>query len=306
MEDDVTGYAHPSYAESLSEFGSPRLLPQCRGWLLQRQIPDSGFQDAMGCYPIFSCADWSKLRADLEDLSGDLVSVALVTDPFGEHDPGYLKTCFRDLAIPFKDHFVTDLTRATQTFVSAHHRRNARKAFQTITVEESADATSLLDDWCSLYANLESRHEIRGMTTFSRESFAKQLAVPGITALRALRGNETVGITLWYASDQVAYYHLGAYNAAGYELRASFALFSHAIELFGQRGLRWLSLGAGPGAGEGGESGLNRFKKGWATGVRTAYFCGRIFDREKYDAITEAKRIPATDYFPAYRLGEFS
>ena len=306
VADDVTGYTHPSYADALSEFGSPRILPRCRGWLLQRQIPESEFQDAMGCYPLFSCADWSQLQADLEDISADLVSVALVADPFGEHDPGYLKTCFRDVVIPFKDHFVTDLTRAPQTFLSEHHRRNARKALQEVTVQECANATPLLDDWCSLYANLKSRHEIRGITSFSRESFAKQLAVPGLIALRALRGEETVGITLWYTTEQVAYYHLGAYSDVGYELRASFALFSHAIDHFGQRGLHWLNLGAAPGAGPGGESGLNRFKKGWSTGMRTAYFCGRIFDREKYDTIREAKKIPATNYFPAYRLGEFS
>jgi hypothetical protein len=50
---------------------------------------------------------------------------------------------------------------------------------------------------------------------------------------------------------------------------------------------------------------LSRFKRGWATGTRTAYFCGRIFDRANYREITRASGCMATDYFPAYRQGEF-
>jgi len=53
------------------------------------------------------------------------------------------------------------------------------------------------------------------------------------------------------------------------------------------------------------ESGLSRFKRGWSTGVRTAYFCGRIFDEKRYQEIREQRSLPATSYFPAYRLGEF-
>lgn len=33
-------YSHPGYAESLSEFGVPRSLPRCGGWLLERAFPD--------------------------------------------------------------------------------------------------------------------------------------------------------------------------------------------------------------------------------------------------------------------------
>ena len=41
------------------------------------------------------------------------------------------------------------------------------------------------------------------------------------------------------------------------------------------------------------------------TGTRTAYFCGRIFDRRLYQEIVKSAGIVDTDYFPAYRLGEF-
>ncbi|MCA1632231.1 MAG: GNAT family N-acetyltransferase [Acidobacteria bacterium] len=295
---------HPAYAESLAEFGSPRQLARCGAWLLEREIPGSGRRDAMGCYPIFSCPDWSQLRSDLDAVGDDLVSVSLVADPFGEYDEAYLKECFRDVVAPFKQHFVVDLGLPADSFVHAHHRRNARKARRVLSVERYARAPDALDEWTALYGVLSERHAIEGVAAFSKESFAKQLGVPGMVALRATEGETTTGMLLWYVQGDAAYYHLGAYSARGYELRASFALFSHALEYFAGRGLRWLNLGGAAGAGET-ASGLSRFKEGWSSGVRTAYFCGRIFDRKGYEELVAARNAPPTAYFPAYRLGEF-
>ena len=64
----------------------------------------------MGCYPIFTCQDWSQLANDLQDLGCDLVSLALVTDPFGEYDEPYLRRIF-DVVFAFKEHYVADLQR---------------------------------------------------------------------------------------------------------------------------------------------------------------------------------------------------
>jgi hypothetical protein len=49
----------------------------------------------MGCYPLFACQEWSQLNADLEGVAGELVSLALVTDPFGEYDLTDLRGCLR-------------------------------------------------------------------------------------------------------------------------------------------------------------------------------------------------------------------
>lgn len=306
----ATGYMHRAYAESLSEFGAPRPLAQSGGWVLDRGIEGSPHADAMGCYPMFSCPDWSRLRADLDDLGRGAnapVSLALVADPFGDHDEAYLKECFGDVVAPFKQHFVADLGREPAEFVHAHHRRNARRAAREVEVEACARAADFLGDWCALYRVLVARHEVRGIAAFSEQSFARQLGVPGARALRAVRDGETVGMLLWYVQGDVAHYHLGAYSERGYELRASFALFQFALGHFARAGLRWLNLGGAPGAGgaAAAASGLGRFKQGWASDARTAYFCGRVFDRGRYDEIVRAKGAPATAYFPAYRLGEF-
>jgi hypothetical protein len=299
----MTGYRSAAYARSFAGIGEPRELPRSGGWVLVRDIPGTGRRDAMGSYPLFSCQDGSALAADLEEAGRGLVALSLVADPFCDFGgPERLREVFPDLARPFKEHFVVDLAVPEAERVSEHHRRNARRAAQLLTVERAAVPPELLDEWQAMYGHLVERHGIRGIAAFSRESFAAQLQVPGVVAFRALEGETPVGITLWYVQGDVALYHLGAYTPAGYALRASFALFQRALEHFAAEGLRWAGLGAGAGTEGQGSDGLRRFKEGWSTGTRTAYLCGRIFDREAYGEL--AGRAAPTNYFPAYRQGE--
>jgi hypothetical protein len=156
--------------------------------------------------------------------------------------------------------------------VELHHQRNARKALGLIEAECAASAESWRDEWNHLYTNLVDRHSVTGIATFSRDSFAQQLRVPGITAFRATQSRQTVGVNLWYVhQEEAGYYHLGA----------------------------------GAGAASDGSDGLTRFKRGWTNATRIAYLCGRIFDHPNYRRIAEAKGTGETHYFPAYRKGEF-
>jgi hypothetical protein len=299
-----TGYSHPRYASSLAEFGSPRELPKCGGWILEREIPGTSYSDAMGCYPLFLCKDWSQLAVDIESLKGQLISLTLVTDPFGNYNLPLLKDCFQDVVKPFKQHYVVDLTLPIHNYISDHHRRNARKSLKEVTVEVCPKPLNYIDDWVYLYSQLIDKHKIRGILRFSRGVFTKQFDVPGIVMLRAVYKGVTVGMVLWYVIEERGYYHLGAYSPLGYELKASFALFWRAIEYFAGK-LRWLNLGAGAGLDINVNDGLARFKRGWSTGTRTAYFCGQILDPAQYSNIQKTKIILETDYFPAYRIGEF-
>ena len=300
----MNGYQHPNYTNSLIEFGSPRELPRSRGWILERQIPGFADRDAMGPYPLFACRDWSSLHMDLDEIKHELISLALITDPFGDYDAGYLRLCFNDAVFPFKEHFVVDLNRPIHSVVSDNHRRNTEKVSPQVLVERCGQPARYLDEWIDLYTNLIRRHQIAGIAAFSRDSFAKQLCVPGIVAFRARHEGITVGMLLWYIQGNVGYYHLGAYSEHGYELRVSFALFSFALEHFACNGLRWLNLGAGAGIKGDNTDGLSRFKRGWATGTRTVYFCGRIYNHARYAEIVKATGLGTTTYFPAYRGGE--
>jgi hypothetical protein len=298
----MNGYQHPQYAEALGEFGLPRPLPHCGGWILERGIATSAHRDAMGCYPIFACQDWSQLGADLVELSQELVSLALVADPFGAYTRNDLAGWF-EIVNPFKEHCVTDLQQPIDRIPSTHHRYYARKALRVMEVEACATPLDRLDDWVGLYATLIQRHGLSGIKAFSRVSFARQLAIPGLHMLRAVHQTETVGAHLWFVQGEIAYSHLAAFSEIGYRLGAAYALYAFALQHFAGR-VRWLDLGSGAGL-EGGTDGLQWFKQGWATGVRPVYFCGRIFNPAVYAHLTETRGGGATAYFPAYRAGEF-
>jgi hypothetical protein len=301
----VTGYLHPDYAQSLSEFGEPLHLPKSGGWLLKRHV-EGTHCDAMGAYPLFACQDWKSLKCDFNQLGKSLVSVVVVTDPFGEYDETCLRDCFGDLVTPFKAHFANELSRPLESTLSEHHARNASIGLKQVSIERCESPAAHLEEWVELYSVLMRRHQISGIRAFSRECFAKQLGTPGMVCFRAIHNKQTVGMILWYVQNEIAYYHLGAYTEEGYDLRASFGLFRKALEHFAESGLKYANLGAGAGLGGAADDGLSRFKRGWSTCARTAYLCGRIFDQQEYDRLARERGVSARDYFPAYRKGEFN
>jgi hypothetical protein len=299
----MSGYMHPDYAGALAEFGTPCHLPYSDGWILVSSIDGSSTLDARGCYPFFTCRHWSRISKDLEAVKHGLVSLVLVTDPFGDFDPAVLSDYFPDFFKPYKEHYVVDLNYPLDQIISSHHARNLRKGQNLIEVERCIHPLKFVQQWNELYANLTKRHNIKGISEFSARSFYKQLKVPGLEMFRAILKKETVGLMLCYVQGDVGYYHLSAYSKAGYKHRASYALFAYVLAYFAAR-LRWFSLGAGAGAYNDGKDGLTRFKSGWATGTRTVYICGRVFDQTVYNDITCSRAITGGDFFPLYRKGE--
>lgn len=240
---EAAGYGHQAHAESLAEYGTPVRLAGSGGWLLDRVVPGTALHDGMGCYPLFVCRDWQALGADMDDLSGRLVSVCLVTDPFGDYDAKLLRDCFSDVVTPFKQHFVVDLQSDWFARLPKHHLRHIAKAEGSLEVRRCPVPIAALDDWVRVYDVLTVKHGIRGMLAFSRSSFEKQLQVPGIVAYQAVKNGQVVGMTLWYRSGDVVYYHLGAQSDEGYAESSSYQLFRTALFDFAEEKMKW----AGPG-----------------------------------------------------------
>ena len=297
----MTGYHHKKYADSLSEFGQPMKLKHSGGWILKRNITDTPFKDAMGCYPLFVCRDWSLLPHDMQELEDDVVALSIVADPFGNYNPVFLKEFFTDVCIQFKTHYVADLQKPVEKFASKHHLRSAKKALTDLEIHCAEKPGQLLDRWIELYANLIHKHHIKGIARFSAKAFRQQLNIPGTVVFQADDSKETVGMAIFYVQNDVVYYHLGAYNRKGYEMRASFGIFWQAIHYFAETGLRWLNLGGGAGLNENADDGLSRFKRGWASETKAVYFCGRIFNKLKYSELVTRAGVPLSDYFPLYR-----
>lgn len=293
-------YADPNYAASFREFGKPLELPRCAGWLLSRTIPGTDDRDAATCYPLFSCQHWDQLGRDLEDLPGTLVSATVLTTPFCGVTPSVLRVHF-DVVKHYKDHFLTDLRRPIDTVISRHHRRYVRKALDRISVEPCDPATAL-DEWCALYEQIIVKHGVKGIRAFSRECFRGQLGLRGAVLLKAVHEDRTVGMHWYLTVGDVAYYHLGGLAPEAYALYASFALHYTAIELL-RDDFQWLVLGAGAGVSGASADGLEGFKRGWSTDAMPTYLCGKVLAPERFAELSRGRGD--SDYFPAYRYGEF-
>ena len=303
----MTGYLHPVYAKSLSEFGTPVELPRCGGWLLERRIPNSDLKDAMGCYPLFCCTDWTRFGDDIQKVKDRYVTISVVADPFAPLTTVDLSRYFQ-LVRPFKKHFIIDVSDSSDQHISRHHRYYAKRALKQIQIAVADDPKACLDDWVRLYAILVKRHRLRGIKAFSKTAFATQFEVPGLVIFRVSRNGRTIGMHLWYLQSGIACSHLSSFDHEGYSLRAAYALHWSAIQEFKRnyaKELSWIDLGAGAGVEGDERDGLSIFKRGWATDEKMKYFCGSVCNWENYRLLTGTDQINS-GYFPHYRAGELA
>lgn len=293
-------YSHPLYAQSLREFGEPRELRRCGGWILVREIPGTEYKDGMGCYPLFVCRDWSLLHEDLHEVGSDLVSLVLVSDPFADVDEACLGRCF-DVVKPFKTHYVTDLSGPLEGFVNKVHQYYARRALRRMDFEVCLDPIRYLDEWVTLYDHLIERHNIKGISAFSRESFQSQLRLPGMVMVIGRKDGTVLGAELTLVKGDKSYGHLAAFSPQGYKMKASYGIFWKVLEYLRAIGVSLYDGGGAAGMKESANDGLSAFKKGWSNSRRMAYLCGRVFNRQKYESLCKKYGVSDGDYFPAYR-----
>jgi len=298
----MKGYLHPLYAQSFSAIGTPIFLPKSKSWLIKRQIPGTPYFDAMGPYPLFTCENWNRLNEDIESLDDQLVSLSLVTDPFLNIKYESLKKIF-PICYPFKDHFITDFSQPLEFSVTKRTRKHARIALKEIHVEHCPNPIRHLEAWTLLYDELISRHDITGIRKFSKQSFNHLLNVEGAEIFIARLGDEIVGAEIFIINNDIGYAHLAALNQVGYQNNASYALDWTALQYFSNF-LRFLDHGAGSGIDDS-DDGLTQYKSRWASKTLPVYFCGRILNSDFYNEILEEKDVSDTNYFPAYRQGEF-
>jgi len=297
------GYLHPLYAESFSEFGIPIYLPNAKGWLIKRQIPDTPYFDAMGPYPLFFCEKWKALTTDLDDLKEELVSITLVIAP--RSTPSFLNfQSYFNIFRPYKDHYLLDLSLPLNQTISKSKRRNSKKVLNNVDVHLSIAPNIDLESWVNLYNCLIRRHNINGIRAFSRRAFSKQLAIPNTHCFWVSHQGRIVGGNLYYLQGNIAYAHLSAFSEEGYELGAPYAVKWTAIQTLKEK-VQWINFGGGTRSNNSQTGGLELFKRGWSSIAMKSYFCGKILIENTYQELVFSKEKTANSWFPAYRNSHF-
>jgi hypothetical protein len=290
-------YATPAYARVFEAVAQPLWVPAWGAHVLTRELPGGGGRDALGIYPLQPFGSDADLKAGLRWLAEQgLVSIGLVPDPATAPPLPELQAAF-GLCVPFKTHQVVDFTKPVA--FSKHHRAEVRRALKRVSVGVVPLADHL-DAWCALYGHLAERHDIGGLSAFSRAAFARMAEVEGLTAMAAMADGEIVSMHLWVADPAtgVGYSLLAATSPQGYRASAAYAVEDASIRHF--CGLKSLNLGGGAGVAAG-DDGLTFFKRGFANAEVQAWFCGEILDAERYAALSGGRRDAATP-FPAYRF----
>jgi hypothetical protein len=299
----MNGYLHPKYSESLLNIGQPIYLPRSKGWLIKRSIPGTDYFDAMGPYPLFFCENYQNICDDLDELREELVSVSFVIDPVTYPLFKYSTNCL-DVFTAYRNHYLLDLTLPFSETISKNKRRNARRALRILEVDIDQSPFVDVTEWVDLYDCLIKKHQISDLRRFSYETFQKQLSIPGTLFFKAVYQDQIVGGNIFFIQGDVAYSHLSAFTDKGYELGASYAIKWKAIEHL-RKFVKIINFGGGVKREKSMTSGLELFKKGWSNRIEAAYLCGKILNPNLYSSITELKYKTGSQWFPAYREGEF-
>lgn len=290
-------YASPAYAAVFEDVAEPLWVEAWGAYVLTRELPGGGGRDALGAYPLAPFAPGADLKAGLAWLKAqELVTIGLVPDPATAPPLGALQDAF-GLCVPFKTHLLVDYGREIK--FSKHHRAEVKKALRSVTVEV-VPLAQYLDVWSGLYDTLIDRHEIGGLSAFSRAAFEQLARVEGLTAVAAFAEGEVVSMHLWVCdpASRTGYSLLAASSSEGYRRSAAYAIYDASIRLF--PALKTLNLGGGAGLGSDND-GLSFFKRGFANAEVQACFCGAILDEACYAALSGGKTDYATP-FPAYRF----
>lgn len=302
-EKDGVAYASQAYARSLAADADTIALSRAGGYLIARKV-EPGVRDLSSAYPMLSCRHWNSLRADIDAISKDFVSVTIVTDPFAGVVQKELSAAF-DVVRPLHQHFVIDLDLWASERISRHHRRKLR------TYRESTDCRieigppdeNFLEHWLRLYQALIDRKGITDVRAFSRSIFSQQMQVPGAVIASAWGGSELLGADWYFRDGAYVYAHLSAYSEAGYQRAISYPLMQTAIEHF--RPLSsCLTLGGVPTGQE--QGGLAFFKAGWASRTLPNYICGLVLIEEEFRRLNGGISPTVGGYFPYYRRKEFA
>ena len=118
----------------------------------------------------------------------------------------------------------------------------------------------------------------------------------------ATAGGEVVGLDFWYLQGDAADAYLPrSATVATRSMPRTQRNGSHSsTSPIGLRG----DLGGAAGRGDDPSDGLAHFKRGWSTGTRPVYVCGRVLQSDVYCELSADDDGPA--YFPRYRAGELA
>jgi hypothetical protein len=295
-------YATEAYARSLGHWGEAVPVPEWGCHVILRGVHEGadgeqGGSDASGTYPVAVIAADADLPGGLERLRRlGLVSITLVLDDFHRPPLSEIKKHF-SVVNPFKTHYIH--RNALPFEYGKHHRYEVSRALKAVTVGQ-LELGNHVSEWLELYTNLTKRHGLAGIHDFPLSHYQALHQLSGTATIGAWLDGVLVSAHIWVSDGKYVHSHLAASSDDGYRAGAAYAVYDASIHHFAYTEL--LNLGGAAGASDDPHDGLARFKRGFSNEPASAYVCGAILDRARYDKLVRQSGVPSdTLFFPAYR-----
>ena len=296
----MRGYIHQGYINSFAHLDQQILFKECGGKLIQRKIPNTGYTDLHGTYPLFFCKRIDKINKDFHALSDtNHVSVVFVSDQINEKTSDNVREFFT-ICKPFKQHYITTLDKPWDTLVRRSMKRYANKAFRKFDfklVNNNSEYSEIL--WKLFANNLKNQHGEESYR-INKLNISEQLSIPGFKLFSASFNKQIHGIACYVEVGSKVYGHLIGCSDYGREHHVMYGLYGAALNYYYKK-MECIDFGGNVGLKNDAQCGLSLFKSGWANRRQTVYLCGKILNHDLYEKLSGEKQNNTNAYFPAYR-----
>ncbi len=288
-------YATLEYARTLANAGTPLDIQEWQCPVMVRPWGDE-YRDAIGPYPLACLSPDSDLFGGLQRLRvAGLLTATLVVDGLVGPPLATLRESF-DVAGAYKTHYLMDPAVGPYR-PTPHHAHEIKRAIKRGVEVRFVDLHDIIEAWCGLYEQLQSRHDIAGAQRFSHESFRQLADCQGLHTVGAYWNDLLVSCHLWFEHEGRVWSHLAASNDDGYANGAAYAIYDVALQHFSRQ---LVNLGGAAGIERDSSDGLARFKAGFSNRTTIAHIFGSVLNPSVYAVLTQPT-LSSGGYFPAYR-----
>jgi len=207
------------------------------------------------------------------------------------------------LSLPFNVQFnrttvVVNLENSWKDVVkgfSSQNRRNARKAEKS-GLEVHIDQSELAwRKFAKIYQKEMIRKNAPSHLRFGNQFFERLSRMNDFTLLVITSEEKIIGGFISAHGAKIAHHYLSAVQHDQWDKRPNNILYTKVLKCFWEKGYKLFDF-------QGGRKGVFRFKMNFSKLRGEFYVASCIYDRRKFNELTERAGVSIDEYFPPYRI----
>jgi lipid II:glycine glycyltransferase (peptidoglycan interpeptide bridge formation enzyme) len=178
---------------------------------------------------------------------------------------------------------------------SSQNRRNARKAEKS-GLEVHIDQSELAwKSFAEIYQKEMIRKNAPSHLRFSNQFFERLSRMNDFTLLVITSEEKIIGGFISAHGAKIAHHYLSAVQHDQWAKRPNNILYTKVLKYFWEKGYKLFDF-------QGGRKGVFRFKMNFSKLRGEFYVASCIYDRRKFNELTERAGVSIDEHFPPYRI----